>query len=100
MPFDDLRSFLACLEGRGALRHVRKEVDPDLEIGAIQELTKKVKELEDRQQRFAELEQKARRVEALEEELSGLRKLVTRLAQANPAKRRRPGPTRRAGGLC
>jgi hypothetical protein len=51
-------------------------------IGAIQELTRRVKELEERQQRFADLEKKARRVETLEEELSSLRKVVTQLARA------------------
>ncbi|HLY64898.1 MAG TPA: UbiD family decarboxylase [Chloroflexota bacterium] len=35
MAFDDLRSFLDCLESRGALRRVSKEVDGDLELGAI-----------------------------------------------------------------
>lgn len=34
--FDDLRSFLSLLEGRGLLARVRAEVDWDLEIGAIQ----------------------------------------------------------------
>jgi len=51
-------------------------------IGAIQELTKRVKELEERQQRFAQLESKAERVETLEQEVAKLRNLVNRLAHA------------------
>jgi hypothetical protein len=50
-------------------------------IGAIQELTKRVKDLEERQQRVAELERKAERVENLEQEVSKLTKLVTGLLQ-------------------
>jgi len=35
VPFATLRDFLECLEGRGQLRRVSVEVDPDLEVSAI-----------------------------------------------------------------
>jgi len=35
MAFDDLRSFIRCLEENDLIRHVRKEVDWNLEIGAV-----------------------------------------------------------------
>lgn len=35
MPFDDLRQFLSALEGRGELRRIDTQVDPELEITEI-----------------------------------------------------------------
>jgi UbiD family decarboxylase len=35
MPFSDLREFVSKLDEAGELAHVRKEVDPKYEVGAI-----------------------------------------------------------------
>ena len=35
MAYDDMREFLAALEQQGLLRRVRKEVDPEWEIGCL-----------------------------------------------------------------
>ena len=35
MAYKDLRDYLAALEIRGKLHHVKKEVDPDWEVAAV-----------------------------------------------------------------
>src|SRR5438876_11570868 len=35
MAYKDLREYLAALEVRGKLHHVKKEVDPDWEVAAV-----------------------------------------------------------------
>ena len=35
MAYQDLREYLAALEKRGKLQHVKKEVDPDWEVAAV-----------------------------------------------------------------
>jgi hypothetical protein len=51
-------------------------------IGAIQELTKRVKALEANERTFAELERKAARVEVLEREIAELKTVVKQLVQS------------------
>jgi hypothetical protein len=51
-------------------------------IGAIQELARRVKVLEENQQRVAELEQKAERVDALNHEVAELREAVLSIAHS------------------
>ena len=51
-------------------------------LGAIQELAKRMDQVEAREARVAELEKKAARVDALENELADLKKLVAQLAEA------------------
>jgi hypothetical protein len=51
-------------------------------LGAIQELAKRVDDLDAREARLAELEQKASQVAALEQEVADLKKMVTQLAEA------------------
>jgi hypothetical protein len=51
-------------------------------LGAIQELAKRVDDLDAREARLAGLEQKASQVAALEQEVADLKKMVTQLAEA------------------